>query len=235
MANLLASIFGGGSQQAPTMPTYNMGQAESQYQGQNFAGEQSISNNLTANTSQANLSTFLGGLGQVDSGAITGINAEQHLGNNLLTGGTSALPSWAQNYLNQGQRQGSESAVGRGVGAFSGNGLSGVNQYEGNNALTLLGLGKSFADSASSQANGIVNSNMYRNDPNNQIFSPSMFQQAGEFNTGILGQNAVNATAAQNYNNNNSPLGSAIRTGLTDLTYLAGSFLGGAGKGMALA
>jgi len=232
MANLLASIFGGGSQQAPVMPTYNPATAQMGFLGQDFAKNQAVTNNLTANTSAANLSTNLAGLNSLDSGAVAGINEEQNLGNSILSGSTAGLPSWAQTYLNNGARQGAESAVGRGVGAFSSNGISGANQYMGNNVMNLLGFGSQLATGASNQAQGIVNANMYRADPMSGLLSPAQFQQAGEFNTGILGQNAVNSTAAANYNANNSPVGSMIRTGLQDLTYLAGSFLGGMGNSM---
>lgn len=235
MADLLASIFGGGSQQAPVMPTYDASTASKQYQSQDFGKAQQISNDLTKNTSANNLSTFLTGLNGVNSGAIAGLNERQDLGNSLLSGSGSGLPSWAKNYMNDALRQGSESAVGRGVGAFSNNGLSGVNEYVGNNALNLIGLGNQLSTGASQQAEGIVGQNMYRADPTAGLLTPGQFQQAGEFNTGILGQNVVNQTAAQNWNNNNSPMGAAIRTGLQDLTYLAGSFLGSAGKGMAIA
>lgn len=234
MSDLLASVFGGGSQQAPVLPTYDPSKVQGQFLSQDFAKNQAVSDSLTANTSKSNLSTNLTGLNTVDSGALAGINAQQQLGNTLLAGSGADLPAWAQAYLNTGQRKGAESAIGRGVGAFSGNGLSGVNQFLGNNAMNLVGFGSQLATGASNQAQGIVSSNMYRSDPMAGLLTPGQFMQAGEFNTGIQGQNAINATAAANYNANNSPLGSAIRTGLQDLTYLAGSFLGGAGK-MAMA
>lgn len=203
--------------------------------GQNFGANQAVSNNLTKNTSAANLNTNLAGLNQVDSGALAGINDQQTLGNSLLSGSMNALPSWAKQYLNTGQRQASENAVGRGVGAFSDNAQSGINQYLGNNAMNLVGFGSQLASSASNQSQGIVNANMFRNDPNSGLLTPGQFMQAGEFNTGIQDQQANDNAAVTNYNNNNSPLGSAIKTGIQDLTYLAGSFLGSAGKGMAIA
>ena len=230
MADLLASIFGGGSQQAPVMPTLDLSKIEGQFLGQDWDKIQSISNNQTQQTSQNNLNTFLGGLNQVDSGAVAGINDRQNVGNSLLSGSSAGLPSWAQTYLNNGAREGAESAIGRGVGAFSGNGLAGVNQYMGNNAMQLIGVGNQLSSGASQEAEGLVNQNMYRSNPSSFMLDPSQILQAGEFNTSIQGQNAVNATAAENYNDNNSPLGSAIRTGMQTLTYLAGSFLGGAGK-----
>lgn len=234
MADLLASIFGGGSQVAPQLPTFDPKKAQGAFLSQDFGKSQSISNDITKNTSAANLGAFTTGLNSIDSGALTGINAEQNLGNSLLAGNMDSLPDWAKSYLNTGQRMGAESAIGRGVGAFSDNGLSGVNQYKGNNALNLVGMGANLAERASLASTGIVNANMYRNDPWSTLMTPGQFQQAGEFNTGILDQQANDNAAVANYNNNNSPLGSAIRTGLQDLTYLAGSFLGSAGKGMAI-
>lgn len=232
MADFLASIVGGGKQTAPQYQTYDPLKAQSQFLSQDFGKAQGISDNLTKNTSAANLGAFTTGLNQVDSGALAGINAEQNLGNTLLTGSGSALPAWARQYLNDAKMTGNESAIGRGVGAFSDNGISGVNQYVGNNAMNLVNLGAQFSNAASGQAGGIVNSNMYRNDPNSDLMTPGMFQQAGMFNTGIMNEQANANAAVSNYNRNNSPLGSAIRTGLSDITYLAGSFLGSHGMGM---
>lgn len=232
MADLLASIFGGGSQTAPVMPTVNTGGIQQSFLGQNFGAAQSVSDAQTKNTSATNLATDITGLNTVDSGALSGINEEQTLGNNLLSGSASALPAWAKNSMNDALRIGSESAIGRGVGAFSNNGLSGVNEYVGNNALNLVNLGAGLANNASTQSQGIVNANMYRADPNMGLLSPGQFLQAGEFNAGIQGQNAQFAAAAQNFNNNNSPLGNAIRTGLSDITALAGSFLGSGASAM---
>lgn len=235
MADFLASIFGGGSQTAPDYKTYDPASAQKQFLSQDFNADQAISNNLTKNTSAANLGTFTSGLNTINPGALTGINAEQNLGNTLLTGSGAALPSWAKQYLNNAKMAGNENAIGRGVGAFSDNGISGVNQYVGNNAMSLVNFGSNLVNQASGSSTGIVNSNMYRTDPYAGLMTPGMFQQAGEFNTGIQNQQADANAAVSNWNNNNSPLGSAIRTGLQDLTYLAGSFLGSAGKGMAVA
>lgn len=230
MGNLLASIFGGGSQTAPQYQQYDPTKAQSQFTAQNFGGELVAGNNITSTTSAGNLSTFLTGLNGVDSGAVKGINAEQQLGNTLLSGSGAALPQWAQTYLNNSKMQGAESSVNRGVGAFSANGQSGVNQYVGNNALNLVQLGAQFAGNASNQAGGIVNSNMYRFDPLNAIQSSGQIQQAGEFNTGVANEQANANAGVTNYNNNNSPMGNMFRTGLQDLSYLAGSFLGSGGK-----
>ena len=234
MANgLMAQVFGGGSQVAPQYSTLNPSTIQSQFLGQNFAGEQQASNNITANTSQANLSTNLAGLNQVDSGALQGINAEQNLGNSLLTGSASQLPGWAQTYLNKAQSTGAEGAVQRGVGSFSGTGISGINQFAGQNALQLVGMGANFANSASQQSQGIVNANMYRNDPNNSIMSIPELSQIGEFNTGIQNQQANANAGVTNANNNNSPWGNMIRTGLQTVGSLAGSFLGDSSLGSA--
>jgi len=234
MASLLGDIFGGNPQTAPVMPTYNPLQASNLYNQQNFGKAQNESNQITTATSANNLATNITGLNTLDSGAITGINEEQNLGNTLLSGSTAALPSWARAYLNDGQRVASESAVGRGVGAFSDNGLSGANEFLGKNVMQLLGFGSQLASGASQEAQGIVGSNMYRSDPMAGLITAGQFQQAGEFNTQIEGENAVNATAASNYNATHSPVGSAIRVGLDTIATLAGDFLGGGGKAMAM-
>lgn len=234
MADLLASIFGGGSVQAPVMPTLDVSQVGTQFANQDFSKIQGISDALTKNTSAANVGAYTSNLNTVDPGALQGLSAEQTLGNNLLSGSTSSLPSWAQAYLNKGTQQGAENAVGRGVGAFSANARSGVNQFQGNNALSLINLGSNLTNTAFGQANSIANATTFMNNPNQDMLTPGQFLQADQFNTQIQGQNAVNATAAANYNANNSPLGSAIRTGLSDLVYLAGSFLGGSGMSKAM-
>lgn len=234
MADLLASIFGGGSQTAPQYQTYDPQSSVKSFLGQDFDSELKANNNVTATTSAGNLSTFLTGLNSVDSGAVQGINAEQTLGNNLLSGSASALPSWAKTYLDNSKMQGNESAIGRGVGAFSNNGISGVNQYVGNNALNLVNMGAQLSGSASTQASGIVNSNMYRSDPSNSMLTIPQLNQIGEFNVGVQNQQADANAAVDNWNRNNSPLGSMIRTAGNTIVTLAGDFLGGAGKGMAM-
>lgn len=234
MAGLLAQIFGGGNVTAPVMPTVNPAQAGTDFANQNFGQIQGISDSLTKNTSAANVGAYTSGLNTVDSGALTGLNEEQDLGNNLLSGSASALPAWAQTYLNQGSTRAAEGAVGRGVGAFSSNALSGINQYKGNNALSLVQFGSQLSGDAFNKANSIAGATTFMNNPNNDLLSPTAFSQMEEFNTGIQGENATTAAAASNYNANNSPLGSTIRTGLQTLTYLAGSFLGSAGKGIAM-
>lgn len=234
MSNFLASVFGGGSVQAPVMPTLNAGAIQGQYLGQNFSAAQNISNQQTQQTSQTNLNQNLAGLNQVNPGALQGLNQEASLGQGLLSDSASGLPAWAQTYLNNAQRQGDESAVGRGVGAFSGNGQSGVNQFLGNNAMNLVNQGANLTNSAFGQEQNLVNANMYRADPNSSLLTPGQFLQAGELNTGILGQNAVAQATATNFNNNNSPLGNLTRTGLSMLSSLAGSFLGDSSLGSSL-
>lgn len=214
---------------APQLPTYNPATTQSQFLGQNFSGEQAASNAVTKNTSAANLTADTTGLNSIDAGALPGINAEENLGNSLLSGSLSGLPDWAKTSINNAQMQGAESAVGRGVGAFSGNGISGINEYMGNNALNLINTGAQLSSNASQQAQGIVGSTLYKNDPWNSMMSTSQIQQGDELNTQIGGQQATDNAAVTNWNNNNSPLGSAIRTGMQTLTYLAGSFLGGSG------
>lgn len=232
MANLLGQIFGGNPQTAPTLPTYDPASAETGFLGQNFGLAQQKSNDMTTATSAANLGSFTSNLNTVDPGALSGLNAEQTLGNNLLSGNTSALPSWAQQYLNLGQQQGNENAAARGVGAFSQNGISGVNQYKGNNAINLINLGANFANTAFGQSTGIVNATKYQANPMDFLLTPGQFQQGQEFNTQIQDQQAIDNAAVTNYNSSNSPLGSALRTGLSDLVYLAGAYLskGGAGN-----
>lgn len=230
MANFLASVFGGGSQTAPKLQQYDPTEYQNMFLGQNFGQSQGISNGITANTSAANLDAYTTGLNKVDPSALAGINATNELGNNLLTGSLDSLPSWAQNYLNTGARKGAESAIGRGVGAFSANGLSGVNQYKGNNAIGLVQFGANLSNQASGQASNIVNSTLYKNDPWSTMMTPGQFQQTGMYNNQIENQQATYDTAVQNYNANNSPIGSAIRTGLQDLVYLAGSYLSKGGN-----
>lgn len=234
MANLLASIFGGGSQVAPQLPTYNPETASTQFDAQDFSKAAGSANLLTNLTSTGNLATNMQGLNTLDPGAITGLQNEQALGNSLMSGTSGQLPAWARTYMNNASMQGSESAIGRGVGAFSDNAISGTNQFVGRNALDLVKFGTSLTNDASGQAQGIVNANMDRVNPMDGLLSAAQFQQAGEFNTQIGDQQATDNAAVTNYNNNNSPLGSAIRTGMQDLVYLAGSFLGSAGKGMAM-
>lgn len=229
MADLLASIFGGGSQVAPQLPTYNPQSAETGFLAQNFSAAQGKSNDMTAATSAANLSSFTSGLNSIDPGAISGMNSEQSIGNSLMNGNMGALPSWARQYLNLGQQEGNENSASRGVGAFSQNGMSGVNQYKGNNALNLVNMGANFSNNAFGQATGIVNATKYQANPMDFLLTPGQFEQGQEFNTSILDQQAIDNAAVTNWNNNNSPLGSAIKTGLQDVVYLAGSFLGGSG------
>lgn len=232
MAGLtLSSVFGGGAQVAPQYSTLNPSTVQNQYLGQNFAGELNQSNNITQSASAGNLSTNLAGLNSFDPGAIQGINAEQNLGNTLMTGSSSALPAWATTYMNNAKMQGAQSAQNRGVGAFSGNGISGTNQYVGNNALQLVNMGAQFAGQASGQAQGITNANMYRNDPNNAVMSMPALSQIGEFNTGIQNEQANANTAVQNYNDNNSPWGNMTRTALQMVASLAGSYLGDSSLG----
>lgn len=234
MADLLASIFGGGAQTAPDYKTYDPQSSVKSFLGQDFAGEQAASDATTKNTSAANLSTFLTGLNSVDAGVVQGISAEQNLGNTLLSGSASALPAWAKTYLDNGKMQGNENAQARGVGAFSDNGLSGVNQFQGTNALNLVNMGAQLSGQASQQASGIVGSTMYKNDPTNDMLTIPALNQIGEYNNSILNQQADADAAVNNWNSNNSPLGSMIRTAGQTVVYLAGSFLGSAGKGMAM-
>lgn len=232
MAGLLSQVFGGGAVTAPTLPTYNPQSAETGFLAQNFGAAENQSNAMTSGTSAANLSSFTSGLDTVDPGALSGMNAEQTLGNTLLSGSMGALPSWAQQYLNVGQEQGAENAASRGVGAFSQNGQSGMNQFMGRNAMNLVNMGAGFANTAFGESTGIVNATKYQANPMDFLLTPGQFQQAGEFNTQIGDQQAQDNAAASNYNSNNSPAGAAIRTGLSDLVYLAGAYLskGGAGN-----
>jgi uncharacterized membrane protein YgcG len=232
--SLLAQVFGGGSQVAPQLTTVNPNAAEAGFLGQNFSEIQNLSNSLTSNTSAANLATNLTGLNTVDPGALTGIQEEQTLGNGLLGDNASGLPAWAQQYMSTAAMSGNQAAIGRGVGAYSGNALSGVNQFLCENAMQLVGMGSQLANNASGEAQGIVNQNMYRQNPMDLMLNPGQFLQAGEMNTGILNQQAVDNAAVTNYNNNNSPLGNMLRTGLQMGASLLGSFLGDNGLGSSM-
>jgi len=231
--DLMASIFGGGSQTAPVLPTINPNAIAGQFLGQDFGKATNIANTMSTSVSNNNLSNDIAGINRVDSGALTGLNARQTLGNGLLSGDSSALPAWAQQYLNDGARQGAESAVGRGVGAFSSNGMSGVNQFMGNNALQLVGFGNQLSTGASQEAEAISGRSQQRFNPTDFLLNPGQFLQAGEFNAGIQGQNEIAKTTALNYNRNNSPLGNAFRTGLSMVASLAGSYLGDPSLGQA--
>ena len=231
MGNFLAQVFGGGSVTAPNLPTYDPSTASTQFQNQNFGAAENTANQMTSSMSAGNLNTALTGLGTIDPNAVAGIDEEQNLGNTLMSGSGSALPAWAKQYMNNAQMTGSESAIGRGVGAFSSNGQSGVNEYVGNNAMNLVNMGAGLANNASSQANGMVEQNMYRADPMAGLLSASQFMQAGMFNTQIQDQQAEDNTEVANYNANNSPLGNMTRTALQMLASLVGSKMGDSALG----